>query len=78
MDQANKEIEDKKKEAESLLILGTFSIVMAAMLFIGVLITTAGAGRLANFSVGMILLILGLAIALKGNREKKKIKGGSK
>ena len=76
MNQANKEIEDKKKEAESMLILGTFSMVMAALLFVGVLITTASAGRIANFSVGLILLILGLSIALKGNREKKKIKGG--
>ncbi len=66
-----KEAEDKKREAESLLILGIFSIIIGAILFFAILFTSTGPGKVANFSVGLILFILGISIYLKGKKTGK-------
>jgi len=71
--QASKEIDDKKKEAESLLILGLFSMVVGAVLFISILVTDTANGRIANFLVGLVLFVGGILVSVKGKRDKKKL-----
>ena len=71
-EQTTKKADDKKKEAESLLILGIFSIVVGAVLFLAIIFTDTNSGRLANFLVGLVLFILGISIYLKSKGLTKR------
>ena len=54
-----KAMEDVKKEAESMMILGIFTMIIALILFIAIFLTSTMPGKVANFLVGLILVVLG-------------------
>lgn len=70
-EKTSKELEDIKKEAESMLILGIFSIVIGAILFFAIIFTDTAPGKWANFGVGLVLLLLGGSIYFKGRKMGK-------
>jgi len=70
-DQLLKELEDKKKEAESLLIIGVFSLIVSAVLFLAIFFTNTSSGKMANFLVGLVLFILSIFFFAKGKKIRK-------
>ena len=72
-DQLSKELEDKKKEAESLIIIGVFSLIVSAVLFLAIFFTSTASGKIANFLVGIVLFILSLFFFSKGKKIGKAV-----